>query len=288
MKIIDAHHHFWDVERNSYPWLTETGRIPFRYGDYAAIRRNYLPEDFRSDWADWDVVGSVHVEAEWDATDPVGETEWLQSVRGKYGLPSVCVAQAWLHRGDVESVLARQAAYPFVRGIRHKPPEPVGSMAETRWRAGYALLRRYGLSFDLQTPWPRLGEAYALACDYPDTLIVLNHTGLPADRSEEGLAGWRAAMRRFAQAENVSVKISGIGVSGAPWTAASNRQVVRDTIEIFGVERCMFASNFPVDRLVAGYTQIFDGFMAIVSDLSQSERAKLFHDNAVRYYRIGQ
>jgi predicted TIM-barrel fold metal-dependent hydrolase len=288
MKIIDAHHHFWDLDRNLHPWLTDAGRIPFRYGDYAAIRHNYLPTDFRTDTEGFDIAGSVHIEAEWNPMDPVGETAWLETIRAAHGLPSVCVTQAWLHHEGIDSVLARQSAYSFVRGVRHKPPEPPGFMEDTCWHRGYALLGRYGLSFDLQTPWTRLAEAFALAREYPDTQIVLNHTGLPADRGREGLAAWRAAIRLFAEAPNVAVKISGIGIADKPWTAAANREIVLDTIEIFGVERCMFASNFPVDSLVATYDDIFNGFMEIVSGFSGSEQEMLFHDNAVRYYRIDE
>ncbi|NKB57131.1 MAG: amidohydrolase family protein [Alphaproteobacteria bacterium] len=288
MKIIDAHHHFWDLTRNPHPWLTDEGRIPFRYGDYSAICRDYLLPDYRRDTKEFDIVGSVHIEAEWDPDDPVGETAWLAHIRSAHGLPSVCVAQAWLHHDDVETVLSRHASFPFVRAVRHKPPEPAGSMEDMRWRGGYALLDRYGLSFDLQTPWTRLEEAYGLARDFPNIQIVLNHTGLPADRSAEGLEGWRAAMRRFALAPNVAVKISGIGTPSVAWTAADNREIVLATIDIFGVERCMFASNFPVDSLVATYTQIFSGFIEIVADFSQGEREKLFHDNAARYYRISE
>ena len=286
MKIVDAHHHFWDLERNPHPWLTKDGKIPFRYGDYASIRRNYLPDDFRADGAAFDIVGSVHVEAEWDPSDPVGETRWLQSVREGCGLPSVCVAQAWLHHEDAAAILEAQASYPFVRSVRHKPPEPAGFMDSTAWRHGYAQLAKHALSFDLQTPWNRLAEAYRLACDFPDTRIILNHAGLPADRSAAGLAGWRDAMRRFAEAPNTVVKISGIGVPGAGWFVETNRTVVLDAIEIFGVDRCMFASNFPVDSLVIDYEQIFSGFLTITEGFSETERTMLFHDNAVRYYRI--
>ena len=228
-----------------------------------------------------------YIEAEWNPEDPVGETAWLATIREKHGLPSVCVAQAWLHHDNVEAVLEGQAAFPFVRAVRHKPPEPAGSMDDAKWRAGYALLKQFGLSFDLQTPWARLEEARRLATDFPDTLIVLNHTGLPADRSREGLEGWRKAMRHFALAPNVAVKISGIGWADTAWTATDNRQIVLDTLDIFGVERCMFASNFPVDSVVASYAEIFAGFLEIVSDFSLSEQEALFHDNAVRYYRIG-
>jgi len=206
------------------------------------------------------------------------------------------VAQAWLDRNDVEEVLARQAACPLVRGIRHKPvaasspdavvPGAPGSMGDPRWRAGFAHLARHGLSFDLQTPWWHLGEAAALARAFPDTLVVLNHTGLPADRSPEGLRGWRAAMAAFAGAPNVAVKISGLGVPGRPWTPETNRDVVLQTIELFGVDRAMFASNFPVDGLIASFDTIYAGFKTLVRDFPRSDRLRLFHDNAVRFYRL--
>lgn len=93
-------------------------------------------------------------------------------------------------------------------------------------------------------------------------------------------------MHLLAANSNAAVKISGLGQRGKPWTAADNRGVVRDTIEIFGVERCMFASNFPVDSLVADYGTIFAGFAEIVADLSAVEREQLFVGNAARFYRI--
>jgi predicted TIM-barrel fold metal-dependent hydrolase len=296
--MVDAHQHFWDLERNYLPWLCDRPAIPFRYGDYDALRRNYLPADYRRDSAGHNVVATVHVETEWDPADPVGETRWLQEVSAATGLPHAIVAQARLDRGDVEAVLASHAAFPQVRGIRHKPraaaaPDRVergapGSMGDPAWRRGYAMLERFGLSFDLQTAWWHLTEAAELARDFPATPIILNHTGLPADRSEAGLAGWRAALRTLAEQPNVACKISGLGQPGRPWTVASNGPIVLDTIAIFGVERCMFGSNFPVDSLVADFATIFDGFKAIVAHLTAAEQAALFHDNAARFYRLEQ
>ena len=158
-------------------------------------------------------------------------------------------------------------------------------MDDPRWRDGFALLSGLGLMFDLQTPWWHLDAAFALAADFPGTTIVLNHTGLPSDRSAIGLEHWRAAMARLSDAGNVNVKISGIGVPGQAWTADANRYVVRETIAMFGVERCMFASNFPVDSLCATFQDIFNGFGEIVSDLPEAEQRALFHDNAERIYR---
>jgi len=296
LPIIDAHQHFWDLEHNRHPWLQDVPPIPFRYGDYTALRRSYLPADFRRDCGAHRVVKTVYVEAEWDPQDPVGETRWVSALAAAHGLPNAIVAQAWLDRADVAEVLAAQAAFALVRGVRHKPraaasPAAVvagapGSMGDARWRAGYALLERHGLHFELQTPWWHLAEAVDLARAFPRTRIVLNHTGLPADRSAEALAGWGAAMRAFAACPNVAVKISGLGLPGRPWRVADNAAIVREAIATFGVERCMFASNYPVDGLVASYDTIMSGFKAIVADRPLAERRALFHDNAARIYRI--
>lgn len=295
MRILDAHQHFWDLSANYLPWLADKP-VSFRYGNYDALKRNYLPADLRADAAGFELVGSVFVETEWDPDDPLGEAAWVERLRQAEGLPSVMVAQAWLDRDDASEVLAAHGRTDFVRGIRHKPraaavPDRIerrapGSMGDPAWRRGYALLAPNGLSFDLQTPWWHLAEAAELAQAFPETQIILNHTGLPSDRSADGLAGWRAAMHLLAANSNAAVKISGLGQRDKPWTAADNRGVVRDTIEIFGVERCMFASNFPVDSLVADYGTIFAGFAEIVADLSAAEREQLFVGNAARFYRI--
>ena len=291
--IVDAHQHFWDPSRNYYPWLNDEPPIPFRYGDYRVIRRRYLPPDYRADAAPYVVEKSVYVETEWDPRDPIGEMRYVQTLRRDYGLPSVAVAQAWLDADDAARVLEAQAAFPFVRSIRHKPranarPDDgaAGGMTDTKWRAGFAELSRNGLRFDLQTPWWHLHEAAKLAADFPATQIILNHTGLPADRSDAGIGGWKRAMSEFARCPNVAVKISGIGQPGKRWTAEANRDIVRFVIDAFGVQRCMFASNFPVDSLCATFREIFDGFRAIVADASPSDQRALFADNAARLYAI--
>ncbi len=296
MKIIDAHQHFWNLDQNYLPWLKDEPPIPFRYGDYSSLKRNYLPADYRRDSAGFDVVGTVFVETEWDHTDPKGEVAWVEDLAKAGGLPSVMVAQAWLDRADAEDVLAAHGKSPIVRGIRHKPkavarPDLVvrgapGSMLDPAWRRGYAMLAPNGLSFDLQTPWWHLAEARNLADSFPGTQIILNHTGLPADRSKAGLAGWRDAMRLLSGAPNVAVKISGIGQAGQPWSVEANRAIVLDTIDLFGPERCMFASNFPVDSLVASFATIFGGFDDITAGFSPSERDAMFRGNAMRIYRI--
>jgi predicted TIM-barrel fold metal-dependent hydrolase len=294
-QIVDAHQHFWDVARNYYPWLCDEPMIPFRYGDYSAIRKNYLPPDYRKDANGYEVVGSVYVEAEWDPKNPVAEMDYIDGLRRAERLPTVAVAHARLDEPNVEAILERQAAFPFVRSIRHKPRAnsspatgAAGGMADALWRRGYALLRRFGLRFDLQTPWWHLHEAADLARAHTDTQIILNHTGLPADRTPQGIEGWKRAMSGLAQCPNVAVKISGIGVPGKAWTADANRNIVLSVIDLFGTSRSMFASNFPVDGLCGSLVEIFDGFRDIVADFNAADQQKLFRDNAIRIYAMDQ
>jgi len=291
--VVDPHQHFWDPTANDYPWLRPNEHIPFRYGNYEALKRRYLPPDYQADARGQNVCQTVYVEAEWNPDDPIGETRYVSDLAARFGLPNAIVAQAWLHRTDVADVLQRQAAFSLVRSVRHKPggPRSPGEaghtlMSEEHWRRGYGLLERHGLHFDLQTPWWNLNEAATLAQDFPATTIVLNHTGLPSDRSDAGLAGWHSAMAALAQQPNVRVKISGLGQPGEAWTATANRWIVRETIAMFGAERCMFASNFPVDGLCADFATIYEGFREIVADLSDASQASLFHNTARDVYGV--
>lgn len=295
--IVDAHQHFWDIERHRYPWLQDEPPPPFRYGNTRPLRRNYLPPNYRRDCAGFTVIATVHVEAAWDPADPLGEQRWLATLKARYGLPSVSVAQARLDREDVAEVLAEAAKFPFVRGVRHKPraaPSPAkarrgqrGSMDGPLWRAGFALLAKHGLSFDLQTPFWHAEAARDLARNFPATQIIIDHAFLPTDRSAEGLQAWRHALAMVADEPNVALKISGLGQPGKKWDAAANREIIRDAIRIFGSRRTMFASNYPVDRLVGSFQTIYQGFQAAVADQPADDRRALFHDNAARIYRIG-
>jgi predicted TIM-barrel fold metal-dependent hydrolase len=292
LTIVDAHQHFWDPVRNYHPWLADKP-VAFRYGDYSAIKCRYLPDDYLRDARNYRVAGTVYIETEWDPRDPIGEMAYVKELRRVTGYPSVAVAQAWLDRDDAIPVLEQLAGFDFVRGVRQKPranataqDRSLGGMTDATWREGFAALSKLGLRYDLQTPWWHLHEAAAVARAFPDTQIILNHTGLPADRSADAVAAWASAMALLAACPNAAVKISGLGQPGKPWTAESNRQVVLTTIDLFGPARCMFASNFPVDGLCGTFDEIFGGFDVITQGFSYSERQQMFSGNAVRIYGI--
>ena len=160
--IVDAHQHFWDLKANYHPWLCDPVPIPFRYGDYSALRQNYLPPDYRRDSAAFRVVKTVHMEAEWDRADQVGETRWLETINREHGLPTAVIGHADPAAPDIAEVLAGHAKSPLMRGIRHKPaavgnPRDAvrgapGSMDDPAWRRGYALLERFGFWQTTRSP----------------------------------------------------------------------------------------------------------------------------------------
>lgn len=292
--IIDAHFHLWALDEYRYPWLQDDSMIPFRYGDYGAIRRDYLIADYQRDSSAHNISAAVHMEAEWRRDDPVAETRWVQGIAERHGFPNAIVAQAWFGDDNIAAVLSAHAAFPLVRGVRQKPPAAPTpervirgaslSMDDPVWRDGYALLARHDMSYDLQTPYWHLPEAAELARDFPATTVILDHTGLPVDRTADGLSAWRRALEEFAEAPNTYLKISGLGIAARPWRVDENRPIIEDAISIFSVDRCMFASNFPVDGLVADFDIIFDGFKEVVRGLPLADRKKLFFDNALRVY----
>ena len=293
--FVDAHHHFWELRLGRQPWLRPEAAIPFRYGSYVSIKCDYLPPDLRRDAAAYHLVGSVTMETEWELDDPLGEMEYTQGLADAYGLPVAAVGHAVLREPDVASVLEGFAARPLVRAVRNKPGQAASAgeadahpslLTDPEWQRGFALLPRYGLDFELQVAWWHFEEAYALFARHPEIAVTVNHTGLPADRSREGIEGWASAMRRLAELPHVWCKISGIGLQGVPWTADNNREIVERTAEAFGTERVMFASNFPVDSLAGSYDDIIGGFVEITSGWSPDEQRAAFFGNAVTRYRL--
>ena len=294
--IVDCHQHFWRLDANYYPWLCDQKPVHFRYGDYSVIKRDYMPPDYQRDIGINRVVKTVHEEAWSDPKNPLAETRFIEEVAAQYEFPNALVGAAWFARDDIAEMLAGHAQSKLARGVRNFPasgpnmPEPnrgeTGAMDDPKWRRGFALLEQYRFSADIQVSWQQADALAALAADFPKTQIVIVHAFLPNDRSEEGLRGWRRALEKAAAQPNVAIKVSGLGQPNTPWTLAANGAVIRDAIAIFGAESAMFASNYPVDRIVGTFQTIYDGFRAAVADRPLREQRALFHDNAVRIYRL--
>ena len=130
LPVVDAHQHFWDLERNYLPWLCDEEAIPFRYGDYSALRRNYLPRDYLRDAAGHDVVKTVYVETEWDPRDFVGETRWLQEIIAATGFPHAHRRRRAPRRPRRGSGTGRPHRLPA--GARHPPQAAGGALPGRR------------------------------------------------------------------------------------------------------------------------------------------------------------
>ena len=294
MKIIDAHHHLWDIGLHDYPWLKKDSKNP--------LSKNYLIDNFNRDIGNLDVIKSVHVQGEMSHKDSLKETIWLQKIsetEESTGKPNGIVAYEDLNSSELSKNLEKQKTYPNVRGIRqilnYSDTDPELNVYEgvsknflndIKWKNGFSLLKNFDLSFDLQV-WPsQLLSSDELAKDFPDTLIILNHTGCPllnGKKSDED--EWHQGMKKLSQNENVVVKISGLFMRGNPGDKYLD-ELINETINLFGTERCFFASNFPVDSVKISYKELWDYFSDVSEKYTESEKEKLFYLNAQNYYRI--
>jgi len=291
--IIDAHHHIWELKR--IPWL-QGPMQPRIFGEYAALRRDYLAEEFKRDLAPHGITKSVYIQINVNPGDEIDETAWVQGVADKHGLPSGIVAFANLAAPDVAAVLDRHMAYANLRGIRQQihwhenpqyrfAPRP-DMMNDAAWRAGLRELEKRDLSFDLQVFPSQMADAARLARDFPGVKFVLLHAGMLEDRSPAGWDLWRRGMRQLAACPNMWVKLSGLGTFVRTCSLELWQPVIEETVALFGAARCMYGSNYPIESLWTPYARIVEITQASLAGASISERRAIFHDTAQRFYRL--
>jgi predicted TIM-barrel fold metal-dependent hydrolase len=295
--IVDAHHHLWDLNAGHYPWLQDDyDGDRFFLGPYRALCRDYAVENLRADTAPLRIAVSVHIEAERSRREQVAETRWIADIHRRQGLPSAIVAHVSFLQPDRDAVLAAHASEPLVRGIRSKPVTTAapgqsvrgqpGTMQDEQWLDGLSKLQDHGFSWDLRVPFWHLAEAADVAAAIPGIPIVLNHCGLPLDRSEDGLRAWRAGMELAASCPHMVVKLSEFGLRGGVWDGATTIRVVREAIAIFGIGRVMYASNLPVSSLSAPVDAIIGAILAGLPNHEPETLQAVFAGNARRFYRL--
>ncbi len=295
-QIVDAHHHLWNLSKIHYPWLMERGVKRF-FGDPTPIQQDYLVGDFLDDVGDLPVTSSVHIQVGADTSDSIAETRWLQAEaqRAPLGIPNAIVAFCDLADEDADKILDAQAESGNLRGIRQivgrSPDEDAKSgtnalLDNSIWIENLARLPSRQLSFDLQLIPVQLPAVSKVLAKIPDLRVALCHCGSPHDQSEAGLAFWRKELARLAELPNVYCKLSGFGMFEQNWDAERVRTTVLSTIEIFGVDRCMFGSNFPVEKLNVSYNTLYASYLEIAAEFSASEQRDLLADTARRFYRI--
>jgi predicted TIM-barrel fold metal-dependent hydrolase len=286
--IIDAHHHLWDRSMGRHAWL--------RAHEEGPLGRSCMPQDYLRDTRGFNVVATVHVEANWDPSDPLGEIAWLDGLARPEGMAARYVGHADLRSPRSEGVIEAFAAHGNVVGIRDIVswhPDPARShcpdrhrMADPAWREGLRRLARHDLSFDLaMSPW-QIDDALALLSDFPDARFALNHCGSPFDRTPEGLRHWADGLRQLAVAPNIVIKISDPVAYDPTWSIESLRYVLRTCLDAFGPGRCMLGSDHPVVALHATFAQIYDAYRTIFADLDEADAHAIFAGNAAAFYKV--
>lgn len=298
MKFIDAHHHLWDLSACHYPWLMAKGIKRF-FGDPTPIQKDYLPSDFLNESQNWIPQKSIHIQVGVEDKDSINESIWLQKMATSpenKGFPHGIVAFCDLGTADAHEQLSTQIeAAQNVRGIRHivgrhiEEDNANGShqlLLDKTWINNLARLPSLGLSFDLQLIPQQLESAFQVLKELPELNVALCHCGSPWDQTEEGLKHWRTGLEKLAQLPNIYCKISGLGMFNNQWTTEQTNPIILDCINIFGIDRCMFGSNFPVDKLYSSYDKIWDSYNTVTANFSETERNKLFLQNAETFYRL--
>jgi predicted TIM-barrel fold metal-dependent hydrolase len=291
--VIDTHHHIW--LRKDVAWLADPP-IPRMFGDYFGIRRDYPVEEWINDIVPQGVTKSVHVTAMWGPGRALDETQWLQAVADKSGFPHGIVFNVDLADPDVESALKAHKQFPNVRGVRQMlywDSLPVRQAVarpdycnDPAFRRGFALLEKHGLSFELQVYAGQAPYAVELVKAFPNVRMILVHAGMLTDRTPQAIEQWRNALTALAAFPNLNVKLSGIGMYSGGITYAQARQVIRDTIQIFGIERTIYGSNFPLEKLHASYADFLGVYRKVLSEYTEAEQRAVLHDNAVTFYRL--
>ena len=311
--ICDPHHHFWDRPNDRY----------------------FLDDLYNDLSGGHNVVSTVFIECQSmyrqngpEEMKSLGQTEFVQGIvaqnnSGQYGDVNVAagiVGFADLALGaEVESVLeAHRSVTDRFRGVRHitafdtspnvpRPrPFPEGLLGDAKFREGFSVLNRLGLSFDAYLYHPQLSELADLANAFPGVDIILNHVGGPlgvgpySGKRDQIFEEWKESITAVAACPNVVVKVGGLvmPVCGFDWherqMPITSRELAQSTapyylhcIEQFGPDRCMFESNFPVDKIACSYTVLWNAFKRLAHDFSPSEQSSLFHDTAARVYQLG-
>jgi predicted TIM-barrel fold metal-dependent hydrolase len=295
--FVDAHHHLWDLGALHYPWLMARGVRRF-FGDPTPIQRDYLVGDLLADAAGLPLAKSVHVQVGVADPDVVAETRWLQrcaEAPSGRGLPQAIVAYCDLASPTALEVVAAHRASANLRGIRQilgrrdDEDQATGSdrlLDEPRFAEHLGALAALDLAFDLQLVPRQMSRVARLLERLPGLRVALCHCGSPWDRSREGLAAWRAGLQALAAVPGVHCKLSGFGMFDPAWTEASIAPLLEACIETFGARRCMFGSNYPVEKLARPYAELYAAYDRLTAGLAPQDRQALFAGTAEAFYRI--
>lgn len=287
LEFVDTHVHYYDMQHPDLfyaHWQPDVNPPLIGTKMRKLGEQNFVAEDYIALTRNANVSKAIHVQAAIGSKDPVEETEWLQEAADRSGFPHGIVAYADLRQPDVDEVLARHCEFANMRGIRDFSHGDY--LVEPDFHRGFALLEKYDLKASMSVQWQDMEKLKNLAGKYPNIRIVVDHTGSPTERNDEYFQKWKQGMQTIAQADNTICKISGLGMADHNWNVASIRPYVLQCIETFGISRCIFGTNWPVDALFSDYDTLVDAYLEIIADFTLNEKVSLLSKNAEALYDI--
>jgi predicted TIM-barrel fold metal-dependent hydrolase len=290
--LVDAHFHIW--RQADLPWLLGPMQ-PRIFGPYEPIRRDYPVEEYLADCRTEGVTEAVYVQANWAQARALDEVRFVAESARRAAFPIAIVAYADMLAEDIRPQLDALAGEPSVRGVRmqiHWHENPLYRFAQAPDLARDPTLQRnvarltdYGWSFDLQVFASQMEGAAELAMACPKVTFVLQHAGMLEDATPAGIASWREGMKRLAACPNIVSKLSGLGTFLRRNDPSHIAFVAGETLTLFGAQRCLFGSNFPIEKLWTTYAALVAAHRAAVP---ATDRDDVFNQTARRVYRLEQ
>jgi predicted TIM-barrel fold metal-dependent hydrolase len=286
LAFVDTHFHLHDMKHPTlrYGWLEPDAVHGFLPDTDPLKSQHYFIKDYIAEIRFANVPKAVHVQAAVNTPDPVDETAWLQAFADATGYPQAIIAECHLARPDAAAVLDRHMRFANVRGIRNFGEGRY--LIDAAWRKGFAELAPRNLVACIDTRIELAADLADLAVNFSDTIICVDHCAIPMARDQAYYRRWRAAIGVMASAPNVVMKISGLGMCDPLWTVDSIRPYVLGSIDAFGVDRVVFGTNWPVDRMFSSYPDVVEAYAAIISGFARDEQIRMFSGNAERIFRI--
>ena len=282
--IIDTHQHLWDLSRFHLPWTEQAA--------YRSLARNFLLNDYRAATQGLNIVKTVYVEIDVVPAQHVAEAEYVIGLcRQKDSRLAGAVISGRPASDEFAKYVRRFSGVSYVKGLREVLMEersPRGYCLQEDFIRGIQLLGELGLTFDIANRQNELADAARLADACPDTNFILDHCG-GIDLRAAGREQWKRDMDTVAKRKNITgCKISGFIASAekGKWSVDDLAPVVDHTYQVFGPDRVMFASDWPVCTLTATFQEWLSTLAEIAQHWSSIDRQKLFHDNAVKIYRL--
>ena len=288
--IVDSHFHIW--RQADLPWLLGPMQ-PRIFGPYEPIRRDYPVTEYLADARACGVTQAVYVQANWAPARHLDEVAFVSQASEDSGFPIAIVAYADMLAEDVRPQLDALAKNARVRGVRmqlhwHKNPlyrfaSGPDLCSEPHLQANIDLLADYGFSFDLQVFAGQMEGAALLAFFCPEVTFVIQHAGMLEDVSPDGISQRSETLPRLAAHTNVVCKLSGLGTFLRRNDADHIRFIISETLALFGPERCLFGSNFPIEKLWTTYPELIGAHRAAVPIGAANH---VFNETARRVYRL--